>query len=227
MLDGDDIVGRLEEGTDDSRRVQTLLDIEVRRRLVEHVAIERDVFRQRTLRGGMGRWKRDSHISVLHAGHTDREPLQLSSRQLADLALHNDIEIQRVDDLVEVRQLLLRIEHLPDSLFSFDRARDVIDVLRLDEGFNVVFEDLGEVVLELRSTEVLEDLLPVRRGLLLRIESAVYHRCSTREQQGARTSNFPRLGFNFPLRIFSAVDFPIPLVPTSPRTCPGLGVGRR
>ncbi len=30
-----------------------------------------------------------------------------------------------------------------------------------------------------------------------------------------------------PARIFNAVLFPIPLVPTRPSTCPGLGVGRR
>lgn len=35
----------------------------------------------------------------------------------------------------------------------------------------------------------------------------------------------PRLGFNFPAKTLRAVDFPIPLVPTKPRTCPGLGTG--
>ena len=40
-----------------------------------------------------------------------------------------------------------------------------------------------------------------------------------------RTSNLPRLGFNLPARIFKAVDFPMPLVPTRPSTCPGRGVG--
>ena len=39
------------------------------------------------------------------------------------------------------------------------------------------------------------------------------------------TSNFPRFGFCFPARIFKAVDFPIPFVPTNPKTSPGLGVG--
>lgn len=39
------------------------------------------------------------------------------------------------------------------------------------------------------------------------------------------TSNLPRFGFCFPAKIFRAVDLPIPLVPTSPKTSPGLGVG--
>jgi hypothetical protein len=39
------------------------------------------------------------------------------------------------------------------------------------------------------------------------------------------TTNLPRLGFSFPANTFSAVDFPIPFVPTSPKTCPGLGTG--
>lgn len=39
------------------------------------------------------------------------------------------------------------------------------------------------------------------------------------------TANFPKFGFCFPARIFNAVDFPIPLVPTSPSTSPGRGMG--
>lgn len=39
------------------------------------------------------------------------------------------------------------------------------------------------------------------------------------------TSNLPKLGFCFPAKIFRAVDFPIPLVPTRPKTSPGRGVG--
>lgn len=37
--------------------------------------------------------------------------------------------------------------------------------------------------------------------------------------------NFPRFGLSFPASILSAVDLPIPLVPTRPNIWPGLGVG--
>ena len=39
------------------------------------------------------------------------------------------------------------------------------------------------------------------------------------------TVNFPKFGFCFPAKIFNAVDFPIPLVPTNPSTSPGRGIG--
>ncbi len=39
------------------------------------------------------------------------------------------------------------------------------------------------------------------------------------------TENLPRLGLSFPAKIFKAVLFPIPLVPTKPSTSPGLGIG--
>lgn len=43
--------------------------------------------------------------------------------------------------------------------------------------------------------------------------------------QSGGSTNRPRFGFSFPAKIFKAVDFPIPLVPTKPSTCPGRGVG--
>jgi hypothetical protein len=43
--------------------------------------------------------------------------------------------------------------------------------------------------------------------------------------QSGGLSYRPRFGFNFPARIFNAVLLPIPFVPTSPSTCPGLGIG--
>lgn len=43
----------------------------------------------------------------------------------------------------------------------------MVHVLGLDDGLEVVFQNLGEVVLELRAAEVGEDFLPVRRVLFV------------------------------------------------------------
>ena len=42
----------------------------------------------------------------------------------------------------------------------------MVDILRLNQGLEVVFENLGEVILQFGATEVLEDFLPVWRVLL-------------------------------------------------------------
>lgn len=46
-----------------------------------------------------------------------------------------------------------------------DRLWDLVDVLRLDDGPQVVLQDFGEVVLQLGASEVGQDLLPVWRIL--------------------------------------------------------------
>ena len=45
--------------------------------------------------------------------------------------------------------------------------------------------------------------------------------------QSGGASNFPKFGLSFPARILSAVDLPMPFVPTRPSTSPGRGVGSR
>jgi hypothetical protein len=43
--------------------------------------------------------------------------------------------------------------------------------------------------------------------------------------QSGGLSNLPKFGLSLPLRIFNAVLFPMPLVPTNPKTWPGRGMG--
>lgn len=62
------------------------------------------------------------------------------------------------------------------------------------------------------------------RHLLCSSEPRKYLKISS---QSGGLSYLPRFGFNLPLRIFNAVLFPIPFVPTNPRTWPGRGIGNR
>lgn len=60
-------------------------------------------------------------------------------------------------------ELVLGREDLPD--LPLDGLGDVVHVLRLDDGLQVVLQDAREVVLQLRPPEVLQDFLPVGRAL--------------------------------------------------------------
>lgn len=44
---------------------------------------------------------------------------------------------------------------------AFDGAWDLVDILGLDDSLQIVLQHLCEVILQLRATEVLENLLPV------------------------------------------------------------------
>jgi hypothetical protein len=114
------------------------------------------------VRTGLQRLKRQyAHISALNATHGNRESLQLSTTELADFSLKNVVQFQIIANLLLVVSLELRIEHLGDGHGSLDGSRNVVDILRLDQGLQVVLENLGKVVLKLRSSEVLENFLPV------------------------------------------------------------------
>jgi hypothetical protein len=102
-----------------------------------------------------------------------------------------------------------------------DSFRDTVDVLRLDDGFEVIFKDLCEVVCGFVSDM---QLFVTDWCILWSSEPRKYFMTSC---QSGGLSYLPRLGFSFPLRIFRAVLFPIPLEPTRPKTCPGRGVGSR
>ena len=117
--------------------------------------------------------QRSAHVSLLDAGETDGEALELSSTELRDLALENDVQVEGSADLLEVVPFELPVKHLLHARLPLDRARDVVDVLRLDQRLEVVLENLREVILKFGSAEVLEDVLPVGRVLRHRIVSSV------------------------------------------------------
>lgn len=101
------------------------------------------------------------HVGFLNTGHSDGKPLQLSSRKLPNFTFKNLRELQPFTDCVEVIELELILQHLVNGHFALDGTRNVVDVLRLDQCLQVILQDLGEVVLQLGSTEVLQNLLPV------------------------------------------------------------------
>jgi hypothetical protein len=82
-----------------------------------------------------------------------------------DLAIQDMVQLELVAHLLLVVELQFGIEHLRDSHRALDRLGDVVDVLRLDQGLQVVFQDFREIVLQLRSPEVFEDFLPIWRVL--------------------------------------------------------------
>ena len=120
------------------------------------------------------------------------------------------------DDLVGNLPLILILHDLAHN--TLDGLGNVVNVLGLDDGLQVVLQNLGEIVLKLRTTEVSQDLLPVRGVLQSQLVSQTGERTIITAPGRERTSNLPRLGFSLPAMIFRAVDLPIPFVPTSPRT---------
>lgn len=106
----------------------------------------------------------------------------------------------------------------------FDRSLDgpwqLVHILWLDDSLEVIFQDLGEIVYP--SSAMCASRSPREDHPLCNSEPRKYLRISS---QSGGLSYLPKLGFNLPLRIFKAVLFPIPLVPTKPKTCPGRGIG--
>ena len=77
-----------------------------------------------------------------------------------DFAAHDGLQVEGVDHL---RQNLLLVLGGEDGLDgALDGARDVVDVLRLDDRADVVLQHLGEVVLQLAAAEVRENVRPGR-----------------------------------------------------------------
>jgi hypothetical protein len=94
---------------------------------------------------------------------------------------------------------------------ALDRLGNLIDILRLDDCLQVVLKYLGEVVY----TELASFATTSQHDLLCSSDPRKYLRISS---QSGGLSYLPKFGFNLPLRIFNAVLFPIPFVPTNPST---------
>jgi hypothetical protein len=164
VLDDDDVVVVTEERANNHSSAQTLLDIEVGRRLVEHV-----------------------DIGLLDGNGTNGETLKLTTGQKVNVSVHNVVKFENVGDLLGVSKGGSAFDEEPDALVgSLDGSGDLVHVLGLDNSLEVILQKLGEVVLKLRTTEVLDDILPVRRVI---VSTQVGLKLSTQDLEGGTLSD--------------------------------------
>lgn len=100
-----------------------------------------------------------------HASHGNGQTLKLTTRTLSNLTLHKLLELQDPHEVI-TRFLALRLlvkDSLQRRIGHLDTAWDLVNVLRLGDGLDVVLEDLCEEVLKLATAVVLEDLYPLGR----------------------------------------------------------------
>lgn len=135
VLDDDNVAVGAEERADETTSGKTLLDIEEGRWLVEHV-----------------------NIGFLDADDGDGETLQLTTRKKVNVTVHDVLQLKSLDDLLQ--PLLLDLAPLLEQvangpLCALDGLWDLVDILRLHDGLEIVLQNFGEVVLQLGTTEVL------------------------------------------------------------------------
>ena len=80
---------------------------------------------------------------------------------MSNITVQDVVQLEVLADLGLVVPLQLTVEHLSYSEVPLDRSGYMVDILGLDQSFQVVFKNLGEVVLQFGAPEVLEDFLPV------------------------------------------------------------------
>jgi hypothetical protein len=122
------------------RSAQALAHVQVARRFVEHV-----------------------HVGLLHAHDRDAEPLQLATAELRDLPLQDRLEVEasnhfRQDVLSACRFGLQDLRYA-----ALDNFGDLIHVLRLNHGLELVALQLREQVLQLAAAEPRDNIGPVGR----------------------------------------------------------------
>lgn len=139
MFDHNYKVVVLADGADHTGSLKPLFNIKVAGRLIEHV-----------------------NIDLLDAANTNDEALQLTTREVLYLSLQNRVKVKHFNDLIVEVVSVDSFETLADdggsNLLSFC---DGVDVLNLDQGFHVFFEQLGKELLKLVSSVELQHRLPV------------------------------------------------------------------
>jgi len=138
VLNANDVNFRAEETSDTFGSSQSLLDIQVRTGLIQHV-----------------------YGFLLHGDNQDGKSLELTTGQVIDVSVQKMGKIQFLEQYVADSSFVLLGNNI--LKFTLDKLGDRVDVLGLDGGLELVFQELGEEVLEFRTSEVLDDISPIRR----------------------------------------------------------------
>lgn len=87
------------------------------------------------------------HISLLHTDSSNGKSLQLSSRKEIDITVHNVVQLKNIKHLVQIVQTRICLNQCSDGLVrTSDSFGDAVDILRLNNCLQVIFEDFGEVI---------------------------------------------------------------------------------
>lgn len=138
VLNANDVNFRAEETSDTFGSSESLLDIQVRTGLIQHV-----------------------YGFLLHGDNQDGKSLELTTGQVIDVSVQKMGKIQLLEQYVADSSFVLLGNNILE--FTLDKLGDRVDVLGLDGGLELVFQELGEEVLEFRTSEVLDDISPIRR----------------------------------------------------------------
>lgn len=104
------------------------------------------------------------YVLLLDASETNRKSLKFTTGQMRYISVVDVTEFEHVKNLVKVVQLARLLDEVLDGLLrTLNGLWKLVDVLRLHNGLEVILEQLGEVVLKFRTSEVLDHILPVRR----------------------------------------------------------------
>lgn len=132
VLDHDDVVVIPQKRANDLSSAESLLDIKVGTGLVKHV-----------------------DIGLLNANCANGKTLKLSTGKLGDFTFQQVVQLQSLGDLIGVAKGSPAVDEMTDRLVGApDSLGDLIHILRLNDGFEIVFEQLREVVCKLLARSI-------------------------------------------------------------------------
>lgn len=83
----------------------------------------------------------------MHADGTNGESLKLTTRQEGDVTIHDVVEFKHLTNFLHVAERgTARKQSLDALLGAANGLGDLVDILGLDDGLEVIFQQLGEVV---------------------------------------------------------------------------------